>query len=138
MSANRLSWILVGVVVVLVGFLVFRTMQRDTSTRPELPSGTTTQATPGETQAARPPKPRNLDSLRAVIATRPRELSSVQRAKMVLKERGFYNGPIDGSFNQQVVEALKEFQKSVGMKPTGYLDEKTYVALGIPVRRQRP
>ncbi len=138
MSANRLSWILVVVVVAVVGFLVFRTLQHDASTRTAPAPGLAQSAPPARTPAVRPPLPRNLDSLRAAAANRPREPSSVERAKMVLKERGFYTGPMNSNYDPVLADALKRFQKSVGMKPTGYLDEKTYLALGIQIRRQRP
>jgi len=138
MSANRLSWILVAVVVVVVGFLVFRTVQRDASTQTESAPGTSPVNPPGGSAAARPAAPRDPDSLRAAAAKRVHEPSSVERAKTVLKERGFYNGPLNGNYDPSVAEAIKRFQKSVGMKPTGYLDEKTYTALGIPLRRTRP
>ena len=138
MSANRLSWILVAVVVVVVGVLVFRTVQHDASTRTEPAPGAAQVTGPGGTPAARPSVSRDPDSLRDAAANRVREPSSVERAKMVLQSRGFYSGPMNGNYDPEVAEAIKRFQKSVGMQPTGYLDEKTYTALGITVRRQRP
>ncbi len=138
MSTNRISWILVAVVVVVVGFLVFRTVQHDSSTRTAA-QPVTAQSSPRQAVKGPPPAlPHNPDSLRAAIAARPHEPSSVEQAKMVLKERGFYDGPINGSYDPVLADALKRFQKSVGMKPTGYLDEKTYTALGIQLRRKRP
>lgn len=138
MSANRLSWILVAVVGVVVGFLVFRTVQRDAPPRTGPATGTAQVDPPGGSPAARPGVLRDPDSLRAAAAKRVREPSSVVRAKTVLKERGFYDGPLNGNYDPSVAEAIKRFQKSVGMKPTGYLDEKTYTALGIQHRRTRP
>jgi peptidoglycan hydrolase-like protein with peptidoglycan-binding domain len=138
MSAKRLSWILVAVVVVVVGVLIFRTVQQDASTRTQPAAGGSPATSPGRAPAASAPLHRDPDSLRAAAATRPREPSSVERAKMVLKQRGFYSGPINSNYDPELAEALKRFQKSVGMQPTGHLDEKTYTALGVQVRRQRP
>jgi peptidoglycan hydrolase-like protein with peptidoglycan-binding domain len=138
MSTNRVSWILVAVVVVVVGFLVFRTVQHDSSTRTEPVPGSTQVNPQANAKGTLPPLPRNPDSLRAAAAKRVREPGSVEQAKAVLKERGFYNGPMNGSYDPVLADALKRFQKSVGMKPTGYLDEKTYAALGIQLHRKRP
>jgi len=136
MSANRLSWILVAVVVVVVGVLVFRTVQHDASTRNEPAPGRAQVATPKGSDVSPPARAQNPDSLRAA-AKRDRQPNSVEHAQAVLKERGFYDGPITGNYNAEVAEAIKKFQKSVGMQPTGYLDTKTYTALGIQLHGKR-
>jgi hypothetical protein len=35
-----------------------------------------------------------------------------------------------------MIESIKRFQAASGMKPTGYLDLKTYTALGIEMGRR--
>jgi peptidoglycan hydrolase-like protein with peptidoglycan-binding domain len=135
MSGNRLSWILVAIVVVVVGVLVFRTVSHDASTRSDAGSQRT-QAAPERAPGSSPKVGANPDSVRAAKANN-RQPNSVERAQAVLKERGFYSGPISGSYNPEVAEAIKKFQKSVGMKPDGYLNEKTYTALGIEIRAKR-
>jgi peptidoglycan hydrolase-like protein with peptidoglycan-binding domain len=131
MSANRLSWIVAAAVVLVVGFLVFRTVRTDNSSR----SAPVASAQPEGADAATSARRVHPDSQR-VLTMKDRE-SSLIRAKRALQERGFYNGPLDTTMNAEVVEALKKFQASVGMKPTGYLDPKTYEALGVELHRKR-
>ena len=134
MSANRLSWIIATLVVLVVGFLVFRTLRNDTSTRTasmSMPRSET--SSPGSAMT-----PRSSGSDTASARSSAPRTSSVERAKLVLKVGGYYDGPINGNYDPPMIEALKRFQADKGMKPTGYLDPKTYEALGIPLRRQRP
>jgi len=42
-----------------------------------------------------------------------------------LTELGFYSGPIDGRYTQEVVDAVKALQRSVGAPETGVLDVAT-------------
>jgi peptidoglycan hydrolase-like protein with peptidoglycan-binding domain len=130
MSANRTSWIVAGLVVLVVGFLVVRTLRNDTATRAPVHS---------EARAADPATEARMARARArrdsIAQIPPAErLSSIQRAKQVLKAGGFYDGPMDGNFDDRLTQALKKFQASKGMKPTGYLDHKTYEAMGIELR----
>lgn len=125
MSANRKAWFPVVLIVLVVGFLVVRTLRNPQGTAPgEADRSASTQA-----PSARPPLP---DSLRG-----QRAISSVQRAKLVLKERGYWDGPIDSNYDPKLAEALKRFQADAGMKPTGHLDERTYAALGIELRKSK-
>jgi peptidoglycan hydrolase-like protein with peptidoglycan-binding domain len=130
MSSNRLSWIGVGVVVVVVAILVARTVRQDEALTP---AGSAPVAAQRDPAAQRP-----VASERTERA--PSVPSSIQRAKQVLKDKGYYDGPVDGNFDPTVSEALKKFQKDAGMTPTGNLDAKTYAALGVEVksRRARP
>jgi peptidoglycan hydrolase-like protein with peptidoglycan-binding domain len=136
MSVNRLAWVGVAVVVLVVGALVVRTLRQDTATRtaPEPRLATTpsaaqapqTQAPTGET-----PKPR-------VTEPGKRVEGSIYRAKAVLKSKGYYSGPLDNNFDHTVADAIKKFQQDAGMTPNGRLDQKTYAALGIEMRGKRP
>lgn len=130
MSTNRLSWIGVGVVVLVVAGLVVRTLRHDATTGPAATAGTE-MAAPRAAGDAGSGSPK-------IAAPGERVQSSVQRAKIVLKAQGFYSGAIDSNYDPPMMEALKKFQASVGMKPTGYLDFATYKALGIEVKNPRP
>ena len=133
MSTNRLSWIGVGLVVLVVAGLVVRTLRHDPATQ----AGGTTR-----TEAAVPRSQRdaggNTPSGTPTMAEGERRQSSIQRAKFVLKAKGFYDGAIDSNLDPPLTEALKKFQASVGMRATGYLDIPTYKALGIEVKKPRP
>jgi len=50
------------------------------------------------------------------------ELSGVQ---MRLSNLGFECGAADGEMNAETIEALKQFQESKGLQPTGELDDNT-------------
>lgn len=134
MSTNRLSWIGVGVVVLVVAGLVVRTLRQDAATQ----AGQSTRR-----ESVAPPARSGADGGAAAsgagtAAAGERVHSSVQRAKIVLKAKGFYDGPIDSNFDPTTIEALKKFQASAGMPATGYLDMPTYKALGIEVKNARP
>ena len=42
-----------------------------------------------------------------------------------LKEQGFYNGPINGSMNEETVEALRQFQQAHNFPVTGVVNWET-------------
>jgi len=52
----------------------------------------------------------------------PRE---VTRAQTLLKQKGLYNGPINGQFTAATRDAVSQFQKQSGLKQTAQLDEDT-------------
>ena len=128
MSSNRLSWIGVGVVVVVVAILVARTVRQDEALAP----GGAVPGTADRAPVAQAPAVSQPRGERGAAVP-----SSIQRAKQVLKDKGYYDGPIDGNFDPTVSEALKKFQKDAGMRPTGNLDAKTYSALGVEVKSRR-
>lgn len=132
MSSNRRAWILVSLVVVVVALLVVRTMRNDA----RLARERTAAASPHEGSTLRPGTERPTSSGKKKDPAE-RRVSSVERAKMVLKEKGYYNGPIDGNYDGAVADAVKRFQKDQGMEQNGYLNERTYDALGVEVRGKR-
>lgn len=137
MSANRISWIVAIVVVAVVAVLVVRTLQRDTAIQTAAADRPPRSQAPAQHDQEIPAVPPvSSDSIRAAL--QEPGISSIQKAKLVLKDRGYYTGPIDGNYEPTLAEALKRFQADQGMKATGYLDEKTYAALGIELRRPRP
>ncbi len=131
MSTNRLSWIGVVVVVLIVGGLVVRTLRHDESI------GARPAASQGGTAAdASSPRSSPRDSVH-FAARGERVKSTIERAKIVLTAKGFYHGRLNGNFDIETQEALKLFQASIGRKPTGNLDKATYDALGIDVKNPR-
>ena len=64
------------------------------------------------------------------------ELSAVQgeqarQLQQKLKEKGLYNGRIDGILGPQTKKALQQFQQKQGIQGNGSLDQQTAEALGL-------
>lgn len=55
----------------------------------------------------------------------------VEAVQEALTERGFEPGKIDGAMGSRTRNALKEFQRSVGLPPTGEIEAATIAALGL-------
>src|SRR5687768_5773623 len=51
--------------------------------------------------------------------------ADIQWVQTILKEKGLYSGPMRGDFNPQTKAALSAWQKSVGLKASGTLDQAT-------------
>ncbi|MBU1932289.1 MAG: peptidoglycan-binding protein, partial [Candidatus Omnitrophica bacterium] len=49
----------------------------------------------------------------------------VEEIQIALTSLGYYTGTKDGRMGQKTREAIKDFQESIGVKPTGYIDEIT-------------
>ena len=56
---------------------------------------------------------------------------AIRSAQVVLRDRGFYNGPINGVMNPPTRSALRQFQRDRNLPETGDLDFRTAQALGI-------
>jgi peptidoglycan hydrolase-like protein with peptidoglycan-binding domain len=56
---------------------------------------------------------------------------AIRSAQTVLRDRGFYNGPINGVMNPPTRAALRQFQRDRNLPETGDLDFRTAQALGI-------
>ena len=61
-------------------------------------------------------------------ATANREIVKAQR---LLKNYGYYSGPVDGAMNQRTREALRSFQESRQLTITGIIDSETAQELGL-------
>ncbi len=57
--------------------------------------------------------------------------SAVSRAKEILRQEGFYRGAINGQRDSALYSALRQFQRSRNLNPTGQLDQPTLDALGM-------
>lgn len=55
----------------------------------------------------------------------------VKRLQQKLKELNLYNGKVDGKFNNQVIDAVKEYQKQNSMEVDGIAGPKTLKKLGL-------
>jgi uncharacterized protein YmfQ (DUF2313 family) len=58
----------------------------------------------------------------------------IRQAQEALKNQGHDPGPVDGVMGQKTQQALRDFQKSKNLEPTGRLDDQTASALGISVK----
>jgi murein L,D-transpeptidase YcbB/YkuD len=57
-------------------------------------------------------------------------VASTAAVQQTLKLAGFWDGPVDGAWTDELTGALKEFQTSVGVEPTGTVDATTVAAVG--------
>jgi peptidoglycan hydrolase-like protein with peptidoglycan-binding domain len=55
-------------------------------------------------------------------------LTQTAAVQTVLKLTGYWPGPIDGVWTQQLSDALKSFQSALGVQPTGEVDAATLAA----------
>ena len=58
-------------------------------------------------------------------------LNIYEKAQLILKEAGFYNGEIDGAIGTGSKRALREYQIKNGLTDTGELDDKTLAFMGL-------
>ena len=56
---------------------------------------------------------------------------SIAAAQYELMSRGYYRGRVDGKYGRQMAFAVRAFQPSAGLPPTGRLDAQTLDALQI-------
>jgi peptidoglycan hydrolase-like protein with peptidoglycan-binding domain len=68
-------------------------------------------------------------------AVRPNNVyraETIRKVQLTLNNRGFQAGAADGTMSAQAQAAVRDFQKSENLEPTGQLNEQTLAALGIP------
>jgi peptidoglycan hydrolase-like protein with peptidoglycan-binding domain len=58
--------------------------------------------------------------------------ATLRKVQQTLNNRGFQAGPADGNMGPSVHTALKDFQKSENLEPSGTLNQQTLAALGLP------
>ena len=56
---------------------------------------------------------------------------AVRFLQRLLKEKGFYQGIVDGDFGGRTQRAVRQFQRSQGLPVTGVVDHATWRALGV-------
>ena len=66
-------------------------------------------------------------------------LNQTQRRdiQLALAGRGFAAGTADGAFGRQTRQAIADYQKSVGVAGTGYVDEEVAKQLGVAVKEYK-
>lgn len=57
--------------------------------------------------------------------------SLISKAQAKLGQEGFYEGAVDGEWNRELSRAIRDFQRSRGLRITGLLDGNTRAALAI-------
>jgi peptidoglycan hydrolase-like protein with peptidoglycan-binding domain len=75
-----------------------------------------------------PPRPPVAEILRSNPTARPRAevIGDIQRE---LARRGFYDAPVDGTHGARTDAAIREFEQSAGLKPTGEPSEAMLQAI---------
>jgi peptidoglycan hydrolase-like protein with peptidoglycan-binding domain len=61
----------------------------------------------------------------------------IKNAKEALKARGLNPGPLDGTWEGKIQQALRDFQQANQLPATGKLDGKTAEKLGIRLGGQK-
>jgi murein L,D-transpeptidase YcbB/YkuD len=56
-------------------------------------------------------------------------MAATAAVQQTLKLAGFWTGPVDGAWTTELTEALRAFQKSLGVEPTGTVDAATVAAV---------
>ena len=49
-----------------------------------------------------------------------------------LARQGYYHGETDGTFSPDMQKAVRNYQITNGLRPTGYLDKDTLSVMGLP------
>jgi peptidoglycan hydrolase-like protein with peptidoglycan-binding domain len=96
------------------------------------PSEVITQQKPAEIVAAvKPTLPETRFSTAPVPepVARFKVASPIEEAQRELSRRGIYNDTIDGKPGSKTEKAVKEYQRSIGMKPTGEINDELLYAL---------
>lgn len=65
----------------------------------------------------------------------PMRRRDVYELKLRLRDLGFFDGDMDEEYDAEAVLAVKEFQSSFWLAPTGIVDQATWRALGYGVTR---
>jgi len=66
-------------------------------------------------------------------APSPERYTQIQQA---LADKGYYKGPVNGTWGPESVEALKKFQSEQKLAPDGKLGSLSIIALGLGPKRE--
>jgi hypothetical protein len=99
------------------------------------------QLTPPSTAGAKPKRVATVP-IRPALQTPADTANAMAQAERLaiqsdLAWAGRYNGAISGDISERMVEAIKEFQKEGGGKPTGVLNPKERIVLAETAKRRR-
>ncbi len=73
-----------------------------------------------------PNVPQTTSSIAKPAVTYTASRGQLQEVQMALALKGFYSGTIDGVSGKATSEAVRAFQRAVGVKPTGELDQALF------------
>ena len=82
-----------------------------------------------------PKDTRSKEELQKIMEPQNKEIKEeipkdkTRQIQFALKKAGFYKGAIDGKIGPQTRRAIREFQKSKGLKPDGIIGQKTWEEL---------
>jgi peptidoglycan hydrolase-like protein with peptidoglycan-binding domain len=82
-----------------------------------------------------PKDTRSKEELQKIMGPQNKEIKEeipkdkTRQIQFALKKAGFYKGAIDGKIGPQTRRAIREFQKSKGLKPDGISGQKTWEEL---------
>jgi peptidoglycan hydrolase-like protein with peptidoglycan-binding domain len=65
------------------------------------------------------------------------EVTSTAALQQTLKLAGYWDGPVDGQWADELTDALKEFQTDLGVKPTGEVDAATIAAFELALATEQ-
>jgi peptidoglycan hydrolase-like protein with peptidoglycan-binding domain len=65
------------------------------------------------------------------MANEEHDTQRVQSVQQALKQKGYDAGAVDGRWGPNTQDALRQFQQSQGITPSGNLDAQTLSALGV-------
>jgi len=82
-----------------------------------------------------PQDTRSKEELQRIMGPQNKEIKEeipkdkTKQIQFALKKAGFYKGAIDGKIGSQTRRAIRQFQKSKGLKPDGIIGQKTWEEL---------
>ena len=115
---------LASALLLTAGLGVFSGSARAQSAAAKKPAGSKTHSTSHGRKSSRRYKRRE----RGQKAPTPERISEIQQA---LAKDGSYTGTPNGKWDQSTEDALRKFQESHGLSPTGKLDAKSLQQLGL-------
>ena len=68
-------------------------------------------------------------AIQEALGENPILTATIIEVQQLLTELGYYTGPIDGLFSEELSNAIKLFQNDLGVEPTGILDAATLRAI---------
>jgi peptidoglycan hydrolase-like protein with peptidoglycan-binding domain len=114
---------LVSVLLLAAGLGVFAGSAEAQSPSTNKPKSSATKSTHRKRFSKRPGRRE-----RGQKAPTPDRISEIQQA---LAKDGSYSGKANGKWDESTVDAMRKFQESHGLTPTGKLDAKTLQQLGL-------
>jgi peptidoglycan hydrolase-like protein with peptidoglycan-binding domain/ABC-type branched-subunit amino acid transport system substrate-binding protein len=68
-------------------------------------------------------------AIQEALGDNPILTATIIEVQQLLTELGYYTGPIDGLFSEELSDAIRAFQTDLGVEPTGILDAATLRAI---------